>query len=206
MFYEREASSWRFQRPGLGPRFFRPARGGGGREVHSTCGSGVPRRFPAVARRRFYWPSPSGRPLNVDPWVWADSKASAPPRATGKEADTQNKFLVSRSPAARFFAPMTRRRADSDQERVSTRRRGLTGPYSLAQVRLSSWRKPVLLAFRPSIRPSLGAVWAAEAQMRDRKMYRIFAKTRAIIAKTCWLDAGAASSREAVQHGSSARP
>ena len=91
--------------------------------VHSACGSGVPRRFPAVARRRFYWPSPSGRPLNVDPRVWADSRASAPPRATGKEADTQNKFLGITVAVGPIFCAKTRRRPGGDQERVLTRLR-----------------------------------------------------------------------------------
>ena len=47
------------------------------------------RGFPAVAaRRRFYLPSPSGRPLNVDPRVCANSRrVRAAAGATGKEAD-----------------------------------------------------------------------------------------------------------------------
>ena len=121
-------------------------RGGDdGREVHSACGSGVPRRFPAVARRRFYWPSPPGRPLNADPRVWADSKASARgDRLRGRCPKIS--FWALRSPAARFFAPGQRGTArGSDQERVLTRRVGLP-VQSISLMQGGCVRKPVLSA------------------------------------------------------------
>ena len=123
----------------------RRARDHVGRRRRRREPGGVPRRFPAVARRRFYWPSPSGRPLNVDPWVWADSKASARgDRLRGRCPKIS--FWALRSPAARFFAPGQRGTArGSDQERVLTRRVGLP-VQSISLMQGGCVRKPVLSA------------------------------------------------------------
>ena len=133
--------------------------------VHSACGSGVPRRFPAVARRRFYWPSPSRRPLNVDPRVWADSKARPRRRrSTGKEAD----FLaLDATPDARFTGSSQRVtgiigvRPGGDFE-ATVRHKPVQYGFPKLK-RRPTWQTCVLV---PTIRPSPGAVWAAEAKRK----------------------------------------
>ena len=182
MFYEREASSWRFQRPGLGPRFFRPARGGGGREVHSTCGSGVPRRFPAVARRRFYWPSPSGRPLNVDPRFVPTQGASALP----PEHRQRGRFFgFGRDSGRAFHGQFTARdRNDQgrDREGISRPRYGtnLGNTPFLSSSRRPTWQTCFGSDHSTFSRRCLGG----RSEKKDRRRIGIFEKTRAIIAKT----------------------